>query len=59
MADRGIEVQSGQIRDYITGICCISAEHLEIKRNIKGLLPRNHDNVFYLDHISTCKALLH
>jgi hypothetical protein len=42
-ADRGFE--SGQTKDYEIGMCCFSAQHAELGRNIKDWLARNQDNV--------------
>ena len=43
--DRGFEPRSGQTKDYKIGICCFSATHAALRRNIKYWLAWNQDNV--------------
>ena len=45
VVDRGFENQSGETKDYQIGVCCFSAKHTALRRNIKDWLPRNQDNV--------------
>ena len=44
--DRGFKSQSGQIKDYEIGICCLSAKHAALRRKSKDWLARNQDSVF-------------
>ena len=41
--DRGIELRSGQTKDYEIGICL--SKHAALRRKIKEWLARNQDNV--------------
>ena len=50
--DRGYESQSGQIKDYIIGMCCFSAKHAASRRKSKDWLDRNQDNVSECDNMS-------
>ena len=43
--DRGFKPQSGQTKDYKTGICCLSAEQAALRRKNKDWLAQNQDNV--------------
>jgi hypothetical protein len=45
--DRGLEVRSGQIKDYKIGICCFSTKYVyaALRRTNKDWLARNQDNV--------------
>jgi hypothetical protein len=45
VVDRGFENQSGQTKDYKIDVCCFSAKHTALRRNIKDWLARNQDNV--------------
>ena len=45
VVDRGFELQSGQTKDYISGICCFSAKHAAIRRKSKDWSARNQNNV--------------
>ena len=51
--DRGFEPQSGQAKDYKTGICCCSAKHAALRRKIKDWLSRNQNNVSEWGDMST------
>ena len=42
---RGFEPLSGQTRDLIFGICCVSAKHTSLRNRRKDCLARNQDNV--------------
>ena len=41
----GFESRSGRTKDYIIGICCISAKHAALRRKSKDWLARNQNNV--------------
>jgi len=41
--DLGFEQMSGQTKDYNIGICCFSADHVELRSKNKDWLARNHD----------------
>ena len=41
--DRGIELRSGQTKDYAIGICL--SKYAALRRKIKERLARNQDNV--------------
>jgi hypothetical protein len=43
--DRGLELRSGQIKDYKISICCFSAKHAALRRKSKDWLARNQNNV--------------
>jgi hypothetical protein len=43
--DRGFKSQSGQIKDYEIGICCLSAKHAALRRKSKDWLARNQAGV--------------
>ena len=43
--DREFESRSGQIKDYIIGICCFSAKYAALRRKNKDWLSGNEDNV--------------
>jgi hypothetical protein len=53
MVDRWLlESRSGQTLDYEIGICCLSANHIAIKRKSKDWLARNQDNMSGWDDMS-------
>ena len=53
MVDRWLlESRSGQTLDYEIGICCLSANHIAIKRKSKDWLARNQDNMSGWDNMS-------
>jgi hypothetical protein len=53
MVDRWLlESRSGQTLDYEIGICCLSANHIAIKRKSKDWLDRNQDNMSGWDDMS-------
>ena len=39
--DRGVEPRSSQTKDHKIGICCVSAKHATLRREIKDWLARN------------------
>ena len=39
--DHGFEPRSGQTKDYIIGICCLSAKHVALRRKSKNWLSQN------------------
>jgi uncharacterized protein YutD len=43
--DREFESRSGQIKDYILGICCFSAKYAALSRKNKDWFSGNEDNV--------------
>jgi hypothetical protein len=43
--DRGLELRSGQIKDYKISICRFSAKHAALRRKSKDWLARNQNNV--------------
>ena len=43
--DRGLELRTGQIKDYEIGICCFSAKHATLRRKGKDCLAQNQDSV--------------
>ena len=53
VVDRGFELQSGQTKDYISGICCFSAKHTAIRRKSKDWSARNQNNVSEWSDMST------
>ena len=50
---RGFQPLSGQARDLIFGICCVSAKHTSLRNRRKDCLARNQDNVSDLSDIYT------
>jgi hypothetical protein len=50
---REFESQSGQTKDYKTGICCISNKHVALRRKSKCWLARNQNNVSEWSDIPT------
>jgi hypothetical protein len=57
--DHGFEPQSGQFKDYKTGICCFSAKHAALRRKSKNGLARNQDIVSNREEIEVCYFTLH
>ena len=55
--DRGFEPQSGQTKDYKSGICCFSAKHAALRRKCKDWLARNQDNVSKWGDMFICRLL--
>jgi hypothetical protein len=52
--DHGFEPKSGQTKDYIIGICCLSANHpATVTSKNKNWLAWNQDNVSKLSDILT------
>jgi hypothetical protein len=51
--DRGFEPRSGQTKDYIIGICCLSAKHAALRRKSNHWLARNQTNVSEWSDMST------
>jgi hypothetical protein len=51
--DRGLEIWSGQTKDYDIGICCFSAKHAALRRKNKDWLARNQNNVSEWSDMST------
>ena len=45
VVDRGLELRSGQTKDYKIGICCFSTKHAALRRKSKDWLARNQNNV--------------
>ena len=45
VVDRGFEPQSGQTKDYKSGICCFFTKHAVLRRKSKDWLALNQDNV--------------
>ena len=45
VVNRVFEPQSGQTKDYETGICCFSAKHAALRRKSKEWLALNLNNV--------------
>jgi hypothetical protein len=45
VVDRGFEPQSGQIKDYKIGICCLSAKRAALRTKSKDWLARIQYNV--------------
>ena len=43
--DRGLEVRSGQIKDYTIGICCFCAKYTALNRKSKDWLTRNQNSM--------------
>ena len=54
VVDRGLEPQSGQTKDYKTGICSFSTKHTALRRKDKDWLARNQNNVSKWSNMSTC-----
>jgi len=50
--DRGFEAWSGQTKDYLIGICCLSTWHADLRIKSKVCLAWN------LDNVSECRGLL-
>jgi hypothetical protein len=57
MIDCGFKPQSGQTKDYKTGICCFSAGHAALRRKSKDWLAQNQDNVSEWGDISIHRLL--
>ena len=53
VVDHGIELRSGQTKNYNIGICCFSANHAALRSKNKDQLVRNQNNVFEWRDIST------
>ena len=53
VVDRGFEHRSSQSKDIKMFICCIVSKHAVLRRCSKEWLPRNQDNVFERNDIST------
>ena len=51
--DRGFEPRSGQTKDYIFRICCLSANHAALRSKSKDWLARNEGNVSEWSHMFT------
>ena len=51
--DRGIELWSGQTKDYKICICCFSTKHAALTRKSKDWLARNQINVSKWSNLST------
>jgi hypothetical protein len=51
--DRGFDPRLGQTKDYKTGICCFSAKHAALRRESKGWLAWNQNNVSEWSDMST------
>ena len=45
VVDRGFEPMSSQTNDYKIGMCCFSAKHAPLKRNINYSEAQIQDNV--------------
>ena len=50
--DREFEAQSGQTKDYKSGVYCFSAKHTALRRKNKDWLAEDQDNVSELGGIS-------
>ena len=50
---RGCESRSGQTKDYKIGICCFSAKHAALRRNIKDWSAWNQNIVSKWSDMST------
>ena len=50
--DREFEAQSGQNKDYKSGVCCFSAKHSALRRKNKDGLAEDQDNVSELGGMS-------
>jgi hypothetical protein len=50
--DRGFEPQSGETKDYKSGICYFTARHAALRRKSKDWLTRNQNNVFVWSNMS-------
>jgi hypothetical protein len=50
---RGLELRSGQIKDYEISICCFSIKHTALRRKNKDWLAGNRDNVSEWGDMST------
>ena len=59
VVDSGFEHRSSQSKDFKMCICCIVSKHAVLMRCSKTWLPRNEDNVFEWNHISTSGLLLY
>jgi hypothetical protein len=57
VVDRGFAHRSSQSKDFKMWICCIVSKHA-VLRCSKEWLPRNQDNVFEWNDISTSGLLL-
>jgi hypothetical protein len=51
--DRGLEVRSGQTKDYKIGICCFCAKHTALNRKSKDWLTRNQNSMSEWSDMST------
>ena len=51
--DRGLEVRSGQTKDYKIGICCFCAKHTALSRKSKNWLIRNQNSMSEWSDMST------
>jgi hypothetical protein len=45
VVDHGLQLRSGQTKDYKIGICCFSAKHAALRRKSKDWFVWNQDNV--------------
>ena len=57
VVDRGFEPRSGQTKDYITVIACLSARHSALRSKGKEWLTRNQDNMSEWRDLSTRELL--
>ena len=57
VVDLGIELWSGQTNDYELGICCFSANLLELRSKSEDWLAQNLDNVSEWSDMSTHRLL--
>ena len=53
VVDRGLELWSGQSKDYKIGICYFSAKHAALRSKSKDRLAQNQDNVSEWNDMST------
>ena len=53
VVDRGLELRSGQIKDYKIDICYFSAKHAALRSKSKDCLAQNQDNVSEWNDMST------
>ena len=55
--DNGVEPFSRQTRDYVIGMCCLSAKHAAFKSKSKGILAGHRDNISEWSTISNHELL--